>query len=178
MIEKKAVDHFKGTQSNLIAPLTRFIGRERERAEIKRLLTSTRLLTLTGPGGCGKTRLALQVATELLGTCRDGAWFVDLAPLSQPDLIAQAITSALHVSEQGETSSMATLLDFLAPRQLLLILDNCEHLAAACAWAVETLLQHCPGLQIVVTSREILCISGETRYLVPSLRRSPPRCTF
>jgi predicted ATPase/class 3 adenylate cyclase len=162
---------------NLPVQLTRFIGRERELTEAKRLLASTHLLTLTGAGGCGKTRLALQVAAELLDApdpgadmpCPDGAWLVELAALSDPTLVPQTVASVFGVREEPHRSLTATLADALRPRTLLLVLDNCEHLLPACAGLAETLLQHCPRLRILATSREGLRIAGETTYRVPSL---------
>src|SRR2546421_1399214 len=121
--------------NNLPGELTSFVGRRREIAEVRRLLatTSNRLLTLTGAGGCGKTRLALRVASHLLKEYRDGVWFVDLAPLSDPALVPQAVVSALGVQEQPGRTLTETLVDYLKPRKLLLLLDNCEHLVGACA---------------------------------------------
>src|SRR5207302_802139 len=108
--------------------LTHFIGREREMAAVKELLSRTALLTLTGSGGCGKTRLALQVAAELLDQCADGVWLVELAPLSDPALVPQTVASALGVREEPGRPLNATLTDFLRGKQALLVVDNCEHL--------------------------------------------------
>lgn len=161
--------------NNLPIHLTSFIGRERERAEVKRLLASSRLLTLTGAGGAGKTRLGLQVAAELLEEFRDGVWVVELASLSDPDLVPQAVASALGVREQPGRELAETLSDFLRPKSLLLILDNCEHVLVACARLSHTLLRACPGLRILATSRERLSIAGETAWRVPSLTAPDPR---
>lgn len=155
--------------NNLPSQLTSFIGREHETAEIKRLLLTTRLLTLTGPGGCGKTRLALHVAAELLEQYPDGVWLAELAALSDPSLLLQTIASVLKVREQAGYTLLTAVLDYLQPRRLLLILDNCEHLIEACAQLGETLLRTCPNVQILATSRELLGITGETAWRVPPL---------
>ncbi len=155
---------------NMPLELSSFVGRQREIAEVEeRLLADNRLLTLTGPGGCGKTRLALKVASEVAERFEDGAWLVELASLSDPDLVAQAVASALKVREQPGRPLAETLVDALRPRQMLLVLDNCEHLIDACARFAEAMLSSCPGLRILATSREILGIAGETNWAVPSL---------
>jgi predicted ATPase/DNA-binding CsgD family transcriptional regulator len=161
--------HQDAIHNNLPLPLNRFIGREHEMDEVKGLLATTRLLTLTGTGGCGKTRLALQLATGLLDEYEQGVWWIELAALSDPHLVPQTIASAFGLSEHQGRSLTEMLADFLRPRNLLLMLDNCEHLVAACAYLVETLLRSCPHLRILVTSREALTISGETIWLVPPL---------
>jgi len=161
-------------RNNLPRQLTSFIGREREIEEVKKLLSNTCLLTLTGSGGCGKTRLALQVASNLVGEYKDGVWLVDLAPLSDPALVPQAVARAIDVSEQPGRFYLDTLLDYLKSRQLLLVLDNCEHLIEACARLSESLLQACPKLRILATSREALSIAGELTYRVPSLSLPDP----
>ncbi len=155
--------------NNLPIQLTSFIGREREIAEAKRLLPGTRLLTLTGVGGVGKTRLALQIAAQVLDEFKDGVWLVELAPLSDPTLVPQTIASALGAREQPGRSIIATLIDFLQPKQLLLALDNAEHLIEACAQLADTALRACPNLRILATSREGLAIAGESTWRVPSL---------
>jgi predicted ATPase/DNA-binding SARP family transcriptional activator len=159
----------KHPSHNLPLELSTFIGREREMAEVKRLLASTRLLTLTGPGGCGKTRLALAVARDLVGSFEEGIWLAELASLSDPELVAQTVASILGVRDQPGHPLAKTLSDYLQPRQLLLILDNCEHLIEACAELAGTLLRTCPDLKVLATSREPLGITGETGWLVPSL---------
>ena len=131
-------------RNNLPIQLTSFIGREREIAEVKRLLATTRLLTLTGSGGTGKTRLALQVAADVLDSFADGVWFVELAPLSDPALVPAASLRCWACSEEQGRPLMATLLDWLRPKQLLLILDNCEHLIDACAQFADAVLQASP----------------------------------
>lgn len=160
--------------NNLPQQLTSFIGREREMAEVKRLLTTTRLLTLTGAGGCGKTRLALQVAADLLEEYPDGVWFVDLAPLSDPALVPQSVASALGVREEPGHPLGDTLTAYLGPKSLLFVLDNCEHLVSACAHLCDSLLRACANLRILATSREVLGIGGETTWRLPSLASPDP----
>ncbi|HVW45213.1 MAG TPA: LuxR C-terminal-related transcriptional regulator [Amycolatopsis sp.] len=147
---------------NLPAELTTFVGRRQERSDIKRLLSDTRLLTLTGFGGIGKTRLALHAAADLQRAFRDGAWLAELAPLSDPALVADTVAKSLGLSLRGEGSATQALADSLADRDILLILDNCEHLLDACALLVNTLLRACPGLRILATSRAPLRCRGET----------------
>jgi non-specific serine/threonine protein kinase len=137
--------------------------------EIKRLLTETRLLTLTGPGGSGKTRLALRVVRDLVEEFEDGVWLVELASLSDEHLVPQTVASVLRVREQPDQSLTDVLIEHLKPKKLLLILDNCEHLVEVCARFAEELLLACPGLHIVATSREPLGVSGEITWLVPPL---------
>ena len=160
--------------NNLPVQLTSFIGRGREIAEVTRLLATTRLLTLTGVGGTGKTRLSLQVAASLLDRYTHGVWLVELAPLADPALVPQTVASALAVREQPGQPLMTTLLDYLREKQLLLILDNCEHLLDACAHLADALLHAAPGLRILASSREALGIAGETVYQVPSLPLPDP----
>jgi predicted ATPase/class 3 adenylate cyclase len=155
---------------NLPQQVTSFVGRERELSEVRHLLDSTRLLTLTGPGGTGKTRLSLQVAADLLQGDGDGVWLVELAPLTDPALVPQAVASALSVREEPGRPLIETLVEYLMPKQLVLILDNCEHLVTACASLAETLMQACPRLRILASSREALGIPGETTYRLPSLQ--------
>lgn len=160
--------------NNLPIQLTSFIGRERELAEAKKRLASARLLTLIGPGGTGKTRLSLQLGAELLPTFADGVWLVELAPLADPSLIIQTIASALGLREQLGMSLNELLIDFLRAKNLLLIIDNCEHLVEACAQLADQLLHACANVKIVASSREALGISGETVYRVPSLSLPNP----
>jgi predicted ATPase/class 3 adenylate cyclase/DNA-binding XRE family transcriptional regulator len=154
---------------NLPIQLTSFIGRERELTETKQLLSNTRLLTLTGPGGTGKTRLSLQIGQELLPSYANGVWLVELAPLTDASLIHQTIASIFGLRELPNLSILNIITDSLRTRQLLLILDNCEHLIEACAKLTDHLLHSCPRLKMVATSREAINISGETVYQVPSL---------
>src|ERR687887_492332 len=158
-----------GRRHNLPALLTGFIGREREIAEIKRLLLQVRLLTLTGAGGCGKTRLALQVAGELEREYPDGIWVVELAALSDPSLVPQAVASALGLGEAPGRPLTATLAESLRRKQLLLVLDNCEHLVEACATLADALLGACPDLCVLATSRQPLGLVGEAVWPVPPL---------
>ncbi|MCW3052492.1 MAG: transcriptional regulator, LuxR family, partial [Chthonomonadales bacterium] len=162
----KSLDPFS---NNLPRQLTSFIGREKEIEVVKNLLTKTGLLTLTGSGGCGKTRLSLQVAADMLDQYPDGVWLVELAPLADPDVVPQEVASALKVSEQVGKTFLQTLTDHLKSRRLLLVLDNCEHLLSACAQLCNALLRACPHLTILASSREGLGISGELSYRVPSL---------
>ncbi len=155
--------------NNLPIQLTSFVGRDRELKEGGRLLATTHLLTLTGPGGTGKTRLALQLAAEDLESFADGVWLVELAPLADPHLVPQTVAAVLGVPQQGGRPASEVLSDFLKPKKLLLLLDNCEHLIEDCAALASKLLRACPGLKILATSREPLGISGETIYRVPSL---------
>jgi predicted ATPase/DNA-binding CsgD family transcriptional regulator len=155
--------------NNLPLQLTSFVGRERELAEVARLLLTTRLLTLTGAGGSGKTRLALEVASQLLKGFPGGVWIEELAALSDQELVLQVTASALGVREAPGHALTELLIDYLKPRHVLLVLDNCEHLIEACAQLGETLLQACPRLRILATSREPLHIAGELIWLVPGL---------
>jgi len=154
---------------NLPAELTSFVGRRQELLELPGVLASSRLLSLTGAGGVGKTRLAVRLACGLVNEFPDGVWLVDLAPLSVPDLVAQTIATAVGVREGPQRSARDALLDNLRDRELLLVLDTCEHLIAACAELVEALLRGAPALRILVTSREALGVPGETVCRVPSL---------
>ena len=162
---------------NLPMQLTSFIGREGELKEVKHLLLSTRLLTLTGPGGTGKTRLALCIGGDLLALKQfaNGVWLVELAPLADPTLVAQTIASILGVREQPGRTLLETLTDYVRAKNMLLILDNCEHLIQSCAQLAESLLHAVPRLKILATSREALGIAGETAYRVPSLHLPDPR---
>jgi DNA-binding SARP family transcriptional activator len=154
---------------NLPLQLTSFIGREKEIAAVTRLLQGARLVTLTGPGGTGKTRLALQVAAGLLEQFADGVWLVELAPLFDPALVPAIAARALGLREMTGPQVISLLQEYLEHRQLLLILDNCEHVVEACARLAEILLQACPKLSFLVSSRESLGITGEVSYRVPPL---------
>jgi predicted ATPase/DNA-binding SARP family transcriptional activator/DNA-binding CsgD family transcriptional regulator len=154
---------------NLPLARTTFVGRERETLEVKRLLAMTRLLTLTGAGGSGKTRLALKVARDLVGAYPEGVWLVDLAPLSEAELVPQAVAQALGVREQPGRPLVETLKDSLRSRKMLLVVDNCEHLVEVVVGLVDSLLDSCPGLRVLATSRETLNAAGEVNWVVPSL---------
>jgi predicted ATPase/class 3 adenylate cyclase len=155
--------------NNLPLQLTSFVGREREMAEVTRLLEGARLLTLTGPGGTGKTRLALQVAADVLGRYPQGVWLVELAPLADPALVPQALATVLGVRDDATRPLLTVLAEVVRPKRLLMLFDNCEHVIAACAQAAEALVRACPHVQVLATSREALGITGETAYRVPSL---------
>src|SRR5688500_4443701 len=173
-MNKQTVEHDKTpfpSRTNLSQPLSSFVGRKKELAQVHHLLTQTRLLTLIGVGGCGKTRLARQVVAELVSTpsFEDGVWLVELASLNDPMLVPHEVAQALGVRETFEQPILFSLKDYLADRQLLLVLDNCEHLLTASGQLIEKLLLASPKLQILATSREPLGIAGETTFLVPSL---------
>ena len=159
---------------NLPLALTSFVGREREIAEASRLLDAHRLLTLIGPGGSCKTRLSLAVASRQVGMFEDGVWLVELAPLSDPDLVTQAVASVLGVRETPGTPLVEKLVAYLGPRNVLLVLDNCEHLIEVCASLAETLLRRCPDLRVLATSREALGVVGELLFDVPPLSLPDP----
>jgi len=156
---------------NLPRQLTSFIGREQELKRVQELLTETSLLTLTGVGGSGKTRLALQAVAELFEGYSDGVWLVELGRLSDPDRVPQAVAEALGVRESPNRSLTDVLCRHLERKQLLLLIDNCEHLLRACGELVERLLRSCTELKVLATSREGLGIWGEQTYPVPSLDR-------
>ncbi|HET8907135.1 MAG TPA: tetratricopeptide repeat protein [Ktedonobacterales bacterium] len=161
--------------TNLPFDTSRFIGRTRESAELVLLLTDSRLVTITGVGGGGKTRLALHVAQSLVPNYRDGVWLVEFAALAQPSLVAQAMAAALRVPERADISATESLVSALDRKHLLLVLDNCEHLIEACAQLVETLLRRCRDLCILCTSREPLHIAGEVVWRIAALSLPDPR---
>jgi predicted ATPase/class 3 adenylate cyclase len=162
------------TPNNLPIQLTSFIGREKEVGQIKQRLEKNRLVTLTGSGGVGKTRLAIQVASELLSEYPNGVWLVELAPVTNPELVAQTVCAALDIAPQGNLSALQVLTDYLKQKKLLLVVDNCEHLIDACAQLCETLLHACLNLRIIASSREALGVAGENAYRVPSLSLPNP----
>jgi predicted ATPase/class 3 adenylate cyclase len=155
--------------NNLPAQTTRFIGREIEIQKIAQLLDKSRLVMLTGIGGTGKTRLSLQVAAERIEQYADGVWFVELAPVSQPSLVANAIADVLNVADLPGKSILDSLKEVVKRKDLLLVLDNCEHLVEACAQVVSELLKACPRVRILSSSREGLNLTGEALYAVPPL---------
>ena len=165
--------------NNLPAQVTSFVGREREMAEIKRIFPTARLLTLTGPGGTGKTRLSLHIAADLLDQFPHGVWLVELSTVSDPALIAETMINAIGIREVPNRSPQATLVEALRGRHLLLVLDNCEHLIADCAQMVSTLLRSCPQVKVIASSREALNTEGETIWALaplsmPDFRRDEP----
>jgi predicted ATPase/class 3 adenylate cyclase len=155
--------------NNLPAQLSTFIGRAQELAEVRTLVESSRMVTLTGAGGSGKTRLSLQVAAEMLDTVGDGVWLVELAAVADPDAVPSVISGALGIVPQTGRAALEALLDALVPQDILIVLDNCEHLIDACAKTADALVRRCPRVRLVATSREPLGINGETIYRVPSL---------
>jgi predicted ATPase/class 3 adenylate cyclase/DNA-binding NarL/FixJ family response regulator len=155
--------------NNLPAQLTTFIGRLAELGELRRLLGESRLLTLTGAGGCGKTRLAVHLAAEVVESQPDGVWWVELAPLADAELVIPAVMGVLDLREDPGQSHLDRLVAYLRDRRALIVLDNCEHLLGRCADLAAALLQRCPGLTILTTSREPLGAAGETPWRVPAL---------
>ena len=160
--------------NNLPAQLTSFVGREDEIAEVKRLLDRTRLLTLTGAGGSGKTRLALQIAAETLTTYRDGAFFVDLSAVADAAIVPSAVARALGVSEVAGRPILDVLKEHLRDRELLLVVDNFEQVAQA-GVLIEELLTAAPALRVLITSRVVLALRGEQEYVVPPLEPPDPK---
>jgi non-specific serine/threonine protein kinase len=154
---------------NLPLQLTRFIGRDAELVQLQQLIQAERLLTLTGSAGIGKTRMALELAATTREAFPDGVWLVDLAPLGQPELVGQAVAEPLGVRAEAEVPVQQALLEFLRTRELLLVVDNCEHVIDACATLAEAILRSCPSVHVLATSREPLHIAGETAWRVPSL---------
>src|SRR5215469_2038154 len=154
---------------NLPAELTSFVGRRGELAEVRRLLAGSRLVTLTGIGGVGKTRLALRAAAGLRRAFRDGVWLVQLDQVRDEALVAQAVAGALGLQDRAGYPPAAALADYLAGRQLLLVLDNCEHVVDAVAKLADTLLRAAAGLRVLATSRESLNMTGESVLAVPPL---------
>jgi predicted ATPase/DNA-binding SARP family transcriptional activator len=180
----------KVRRSNLPKPMTNFIGREKEIEQVAGLITTTRLVTITGPGGVGKTRLAIQVAGKLVPQFRDGAWWIELAALSMPNIplkreygvselrrgeygeadpLAQVISKALRIPETPSLSPMEEVIEYLTEKEILIVLDNCEHLVEACAILVSRLISECPNVNILATSREMLGVPGERSWLLPPL---------
>ena len=156
-------------QNNLPAQVSSFIGREAELAEVRRLISTARLVTLTGSGGSGKTRLGLEVAAGLLDGSGDGVWFADLAPLQDPGLVAVTVANVLGILQDPSRPLIETLVEAIGRRRLLVMLDNCEHVIDACAKLADALLRNCPNIALLATSREPLDIDGERLHRVPSL---------
>jgi predicted ATPase/class 3 adenylate cyclase/DNA-binding CsgD family transcriptional regulator len=155
--------------TNLPVQLTSFVGRDTELTQLRELLAQNRLVTLSGAGGAGKTRLAIQVAAQLTGEFGDGVWWVDLAPITDPELVPLTVARALGLPDQPGRSTMDTLLRFVRDRQMLVVLDNCEHLLDASAELVVALLGAAAGLTLLATSREAMGVAGEVSWRVPSL---------
>ena len=170
----KSLDAFP---NNLPVQLTSFIGREREIEEGRRLLSQARLVTLTGSGGTGKTRLALQLAAEMLADFADGVWLVELAPVTDPGSVLPALASVLELRTAPGLPLVDLVTNHLRHRRMLIVLDNCEHLIDACARLADHLLRACPALTILASSREGLGIAGEASYRVPSLSLPGPEAT-
>ncbi len=164
----------RARRHNLPRELSSFVGREQELERILREQRSAPLLTLTGPGGCGKTRLALKAGLELLPDFPDGVWLVELASITDPERVPAAVASVLEVRETPGRPLAEALAEEIGPRSLLLLLDNCEHLVEACAELAQRLARSCPNLKILATSREILGITGEKSFRVPSLSLPDP----
>jgi predicted ATPase/class 3 adenylate cyclase len=160
--------------NNLPAQSAPFVGRSLEVTEVRRLAESSRLVTLTGAGGSGKTRLCLQVAADLLDGSGDGVWLVELAPVSEQGAVASTISQVLGIMSHPGRPALETLLDALSPQQVLIVLDNCEHLIDDCAKVADAILRRCPRVHLLTTSREPLGIGGETIYRVPSLSLPGP----
>ncbi|MEE9461943.1 MAG: NB-ARC domain-containing protein, partial [Bacteroidales bacterium] len=165
----------KIVQHNLPVQLTSFTGREKEMQVIRQLIREHRIVSLTGAGGCGKTRLACEVVAQLVQDYKDGVWFVDLAPITSEDLVVKEITEVLKIVEVPNQPIIDTLIEKIKNKNLLIILDNCEHLIKACAEIAGKMLQSVPGLKILVTSREALNIKGEQVWRVPSLTLIDPK---
>ena len=173
-VDEPSLHPARPLQNHLPRQLSTFVGREQEIAEIRQLLSGTYLLTLTGAGGCGKTRLSCQVGLQVLEEFPDGVWLTELASLADPALLPQALASALKIREQPGRPLTETIAEYLAPKSVLLILDNCEHLLTGCAQLADDLLKACPKLRILATSREALGVAGETVHQVLSLSFPDP----
>ncbi len=164
-----AGDEPPGGLGALGGELTGFVGRRRELAGVRAALAGARLVTLTGPGGIGKTRLAVRAAAQMRRGFRDGAWLVELAGLRDSALLAPEVARSLGLLDQSSRWGVATLAERLAGREILLVVDNCEHLRDACAVLAGALLRACPKLRILATSREVLGVGGEVMFPVPPM---------
>ncbi len=161
-------------RNNLPSQLTTFIGRENELSDVRELLTSTRLLTLTGPGGTGKTRLALEVAAHTGESYAGGVWLIELGTLYDPQLLPQIVASSLGLREEPDQPILQTVLEALRPQRALLVMDNCEHMASQISIFVETILRACPYLTVLATSQQPLGVDGESVWSVPPMRTPDP----
>jgi len=159
---------------NLPISTTSFVGREKEMEEVRDLFQKSRLITLTGAGGCGKTRLAREIAFTLIEEYKDGVWFVNLSPITNPDFIAKSIAEVLSIMEEPDKPIIETLINNIKDKSLLILLDNCEHLIQECAEIVNKLFQSVEGIRILATSREALNIYGEVIWMIPSLSFPAP----
>ena len=172
--DQSAIRPAQPMPNNLPRQLSTFVGREREIAEVRQLLSGTSLLTLTGAGGCGKTRLSCQVGAQVLEEFPDGVWLTELASLTDPASLPQTLASTLQIREQPGRPLTETISEYLAEKSALLILDNCDHLLTGCARLAGDLLRACPKLGILATSREALGVAGETVHQVPGLSFPDP----
>ncbi len=170
-----ALKSLEGIPNNLPRQLTTFIGREREIAEVTRLLAEAHLLTVTGTGGNGKTRLSLEVAAGLLDEYPGGVWLLELASGADPVLVPQILATTVGLREQAGRPLLSTLIDHLRPKRALLLFDNCEHLIDACAQLADALLHACPQVKIMASSRELLGLTGEVAFRIPPLSMPDPR---
>ena len=157
------------TSQKLPVVLTSFVGRQLQITDLSEIVANNRLVTLTGAGGAGKTRLALKVAAHVAGGFRDGVWYVDLSTITDAGLVALTVARAFGLPDQPGRSTVDTVVKFVGDRQTLVVFDNCEHLLDASAELVETLFNHCPSLTVMTTSREPISVAGEVTYRVPSL---------
>jgi predicted ATPase/class 3 adenylate cyclase len=164
-----ALRSLASTPNNLTLQLTSLVGREREIAQIREALSKSRLVTLVGPGGIGKTRIARQVAAESIGAFPDGVWFVDLAPISDAQHVASALSSVLSLAETAERPLLDSIVEHLATHRALIVLDNCEHVMTPCVQLARRVLEKAASVCILATSREALRVAGETTHIVPAL---------
>ncbi|MDR7300494.1 ATP-binding protein [Haloactinomyces albus] len=173
-MESTARTRARETGGNLPVDVTSFVGRRREITLTKRLLAESRVVTLTGPGGIGKSRLALRVATSMRRVFRDKSWRVELGELTDAALLADTISEQLSLGNTTSGNDVHTLIEYLRHREMLLVLDNCEHLVEACALLVDALVQACPGVRVLATSRQSLGVAGESTMVVPPLQVPDP----
>ena len=155
---------------NLPNDVNSFVGRQHERADVEALLDSSRLVTITGAGGSGKTRLALQVARDRSDAFADGVCWIELADITNASSVAASVAALLGLAQQGSVDSVAAIAEYLSHRHLLIVLDNCEHVIDACAMLANAILRAAPGTRVLATSREPLGIAGEVIWTLPLLR--------